>query len=82
MRATWTTEAGLQIHGEHHGQKRFWTVKAWAALADGTREQIVVRPKTKCTLRDLTTLINAELCKFEVEMGEPTTRAGFEAIAR
>lgn len=83
MKATWSMQTGLQVHGQHRpGQPRRWTVSAWAALPDGTKERVTVHPKKPCTLYDLIPFINGELLKFEQEMGEPTTDAGFTAVAR
>jgi hypothetical protein len=54
MKATWTMKAGLSVIGQHTpGNPRHWTVSAWAALPDGTKERVTVRPKGKCTLYDL-----------------------------
>lgn len=74
--------AGLQMVGQHHGQPRVWTVTAWAMLPDGTKEKLVVRPQGKVQLRDLISLINTELAKFEEEHGVGTVDAGFQATAR
>ncbi len=83
MKATWTMTSGLHVVGQHQpGQPRHWTVSAWAALPDGTKERVTVRPKGKCTLYDLIPFINGELHKFEKETGIATTDAGFTAVAR
>lgn len=83
MKATWSMSAGLKIDWNHKpGNPRIWTVSAWAALPDGTKEKVTVRPRRKCTLYDLIPFINAEILKFEKEMGIGTTDAGFLAVAR
>ncbi len=83
MRATWSMQTGLQVVGRHRpGQPRRWTVSAWAALPDGTKERVTVHPKKPCTLYDLIPFINGELLKFEQEMGVSTVDAGFTAVAR
>lgn len=83
MKAVWTMKTGLQVVGQHTpGNPRRWTVSAWAALPDGTKERVTVHPKGKCTLHDLIPFINRELARFEQEMGIQTTDAGFTAVAR
>lgn len=83
MRATWSMNAGLTVVGQHNaGQPRRWTIKAWASIESGQRENVTVRVSAPCTLRDLIPLINAELEKFEKETGCPTVDAGFVAMAR
>lgn len=83
MKAFWSMTAGLQVSGQHtpHNPRR-WTVTAWAALPDGTKERVTVRPPVKCTLRDIIPLMNAALAAFEQETGVGTTDAGFTAVAR
>lgn len=57
-------------------------VKAWAELADKSRERIMIRPRGKCQLAGIVEIMNAELTKFEEEHGQPAIAAGFTAIAR
>jgi hypothetical protein len=83
MRATWSMRAGLNVVGQHKpGQRRLWTVQAWAQLEDGRRETVQVRPKAPCKISDLISIINKELGKFEEETGMPSVDAGFTALAR
>lgn len=83
MKAIWSMAKGLEVVGHHvQGNPRYWTVTAWAMTPDGTKERIMVRPQTKCTLRDIIPLMNAALEKFEQEMGVATVDAGFMAVAR
>ena len=83
MKAIWTMQTGLQVVGQHTpGNPRHWTVSAWAALPDGTKERVTVRPPVKCTLHDIIPLMNKALIAFEEEMGIATTDAGFTAVAR
>lgn len=83
MKATWSMKAGLHVVGQHTpGHPRRWTVSAWAALPNGTKERVTVRPPVKCTLYDIIPLMNNALIAFENEMGIATTDAGFVAVAR
>lgn len=82
MKAIWSMQAGLTIHGQHKGQPRFWTVKAWASIASGEKIEVLLRPKGKVRLADLIDLANSALMEIEVERNQPTTDAGFTAVAR
>lgn len=82
MKAIWSMQKGLTVIGQHHGQPRHWTVTAWALLPGGIKERLTIRPPVKCTLRDIIPLMNRELEKFELEHGQNSIDAGFQAVAR
>lgn len=82
MKAIWSMQRGLTVIGQHHGQPRRWTVTAWAMLPGGIKERLTVRPPVKCTLRDIIPLMNRELERFELEHGQNSIDAGFQAVAR
>ena len=82
MKAIWSMQKGLTVVGDHHGQPRHWTVTAWAVLPCGTKERLTVRPRVKCTLKDILPLMNRELERFEREHGVNSVDAGFLAVAR
>lgn len=82
MKAIWSMQNGLTVIGQHHGQPRHWTVTAWAMLPGGIKERLTIRPPVKCTLRDIIPLMNRELEKFELEHGQNSIDAGFQAVAR
>lgn len=82
MIATWAMHGGLQTRGQHHGQPRMWTITAWASIASGEKISVYLKPKGKVRLSDLIDLANAALTEIEVERNQPTTDAGFTAVAR
>lgn len=82
MNAVWSMAGGLTISGQHNGQPRVWTVTAWARIASGEKISVYLKPKGKCRLADLIDLANAALTEIEVEHNQPTTDAGFVAVAR
>ena len=82
MIATWTMNGGLQMRGRHNGQPRVWTVTAWASIASGEKISVYIKPKGKVKLADLIDLANEALMQIEVEKNQPTTDAGFTAVAR
>lgn len=82
MIATWSMHAGLQMRGQHNGQPRVWTVTAWASIASGEKISVYIKPRGKVKLADLIDLANEALTEIEVEKNQPTTDAGFTAVAR